>query len=138
MKEVQAILRACSDLPDGEPAVLATVVRVAGSAYRRPGARMLLLPDGRTVGTVSGGCLEGDLKLRAWRLTEGARPAVVRYDSTSEGEMVWQLGLGCKGVVDVLLERIDRATRPLHFLRGCLDARRAGALARVVAVERRA
>ena len=108
MTEMEAILEAYAAWRrDGGPAVLATVVRVSGSSYRRPGARMLLLPDGRTVGTVSGGCLEGDVKLRAWRLTADGGPAVVRYDSTSDGEIVWQLGLGCKGVVDVLIERLE-------------------------------
>lgn len=137
MNEIQAILEAGSEFRRGGPVVLATVVRVKGSAYRRPGARMLLRPDGRSIGTVSGGCLEGDVKFRAWRLTARGEPAVVRYDSTAEGEVVWQLGLGCKGVVDVLIERLDpgRGSPPLDFLRNSLDNRRSGVLARVVAVE---
>lgn len=139
MKELQAILQAWSELGHGEPAVLATVVRVSGSAYRRPGARMLLLPDGRTIGTVSGGCLEDDVKLRAWQLTAQGEPAVLRYDSTSDGDVVWGLGLGCKSVIDLLIERLDpdRGAQPLDFLRRCLDTRQPGVLARVVAVEGR-
>lgn len=139
MKEIQAILQAWSELGHGGPAVLATVVRVNGSAYRRPGARMLLLPDGRTIGTVSGGCLEDDLKLRAWQLTARGEPAVLRYDSTSDGDIVWGLGLGCKSVVDLLIERLnpDCGAQPLDFLRRCLDTRQPGVLARVVAVEGR-
>lgn len=50
----------------GEETILATVVKVEGSAYRRPGARMLIPIHGRTVGTVSGGCLEQDLAKKAW------------------------------------------------------------------------
>ena len=139
MKEIQAILQAWSELGRGGHAVLATVVRVNGSAYRRPGARMLLLPDGRTIGTVSGGCLEDDLKLRAWQLTARGEPAVLRYDSTSDGDIVWGLGLGCKSVIDLLIERLDpdRGARPLDFLRRCIDTRQRGVLARVVAVEGR-
>ncbi len=139
MKEVEAILQAWSELGHREPAVLATVVRVNGSAYRRPGARMLLLPDGRTIGTVSGGCLEDDVKLRAWPLTARGEPAVLRYDSTADGDIVWGLGLGCKSVIDLLIERLspDRGVQPLDFLRSCLDTRQPGVLARVVAVEGR-
>jgi len=139
MKEIQAILQAWSELGHGEPPVLATVVRVNGSAYRRPGARMLLLPDGRTIGTVSGGCLEDDVKLRAWQLTARGEPAVLRYDSTSDGDIVWGLGLGCKSIIDLLIERLDpdRGAQPLDFLRRCLDTRQPGVLARVVAVEGR-
>ncbi len=137
MKEIEAILQVWSELGHGGPAVLATVVRVNGSAYRRPGARMLLLPDGRTIGTVSGGCLEDDVKLRAWQLTAQGEPVVLRYDSTSDVDIVWGLGLGCKSVVDLLIERLDpdRGAKPLDFLRRCLDTRQPGVLARVVAVE---
>jgi len=139
MKEIQIILQAWSQLGHGGHAVLATVVRVNGSAYRRPGARMLLLPDGRTIGTVSGGCLEDDVKLRAWQLTARGDPAVLRYDSTSDGDIVWGLGLGCKSIIDLLIERLnpDRGAQSLDFLRRCLDTRQPGVLARVVAVEGR-
>ena len=137
MKEIQAILQAWSELGHGGHAVLATVVRVNGSAYRRPGARMLLLPDGRTIGTVSGGCLEDDVKLRAWKLTVQGEPAVLRYDSTSDDDIVWGLGLGCKSVIDLLIERLDpdRKEQSLDFLRRRLDTRQPGVLARVVTAE---
>lgn len=138
MRERQAILDAYGELArKGGRAVLATVVRVQGSAYRRPGARMLLLPDGITIGTVSGGCLEGDVKVRARRtITEGTQ-IVVRYDSTASGEMVRELGLGCEGVVDVLMEPLDAGAKngPLELLRHCLTRHEAGVIARVLAVE---
>ena len=95
----------------GGRAVLATVVRVQGSAYRRPGARMLLSIDGTTIGTVSGGCLEGDVKIRARRTITEGKQVVVRYDSTARGEMARQLGLGCEGIVDVLMERLDAGVK---------------------------
>jgi xanthine dehydrogenase accessory factor len=88
-------------------AVLATVVHVEGSAYRRPGARMLILRDGQQIGSISGGCLEGDVCQKAWWLTQNAKPALRVYDSMSDDEAVWEFGLGCNGVVQVLLERID-------------------------------
>ena len=138
MREWQAILHAYGELArTGGRAVLATVVRVQGSVYRRPGARMLLLPDGVTIGTVSGGCLEGDVRIRACRTITEGKQVVVRYDSTAHGEMAWQLGLGCEGVVDVLMERLDADVKkgPLQLLRQCLTRHEAGVIARVLAVE---
>jgi xanthine/CO dehydrogenase XdhC/CoxF family maturation factor len=91
----------------GEDAVFATVVKVEGSAYRRPGAR-LLVTRGESIGGVSGRCLEGDLVRKAWWRTEDGS-TVVTYDSTADDETVWQFGLGCNGVVHVLLERLTPA-----------------------------
>lgn len=103
----------------GESAVLATVIRVGGSTYRRPGARMLLTESGWAAGSISGGCLESDLLQKAWWRTESG-PARVVYDSTSEGEdsdeLEWGFGLGCNGIVEVLLERLD-ATNVAHLAR---------------------
>src|SRR5262245_51420165 len=88
----------------GEPFFLATVVRVEGSSYRRPGARMVV-QDGRWLaGCVSGGCLERDVARRAEFLTRRG-PVVVRYDGAVEDDDGRDLGLGCNGVVEVLLER---------------------------------
>jgi xanthine/CO dehydrogenase XdhC/CoxF family maturation factor len=132
MSESRAILDAV--LSSAEPAVLATVVRVSGSAYRRPGARLLLCRDGRRVGGVSGGCLEGDIARKAWWRT-GSGPAVVRYDSTGDGdEAEAAFGLGCNGVVDVLLERLDPAEPPagLAAARRWLGERKPGVVARVL------
>jgi xanthine dehydrogenase accessory factor len=89
-----------------ESAVLATVVRTEGSSYRLPGARLLLAQNGQRVGGVSGGCLEDDIVRKAWWLTE-AGPVVRKYDTTPDGEIATEgYGLGCNGVIYVLLERI--------------------------------
>ena len=77
--------------------VLATVVDVDGPSYRKPGARMLIAPDGRRAGTVSGGCLEAEVAKRAWWLTESG-PLVERY-STAEDDGDMPYGSGCGGVV---------------------------------------
>jgi xanthine dehydrogenase accessory factor len=132
MSELRAILNAV--VTGAEPAVLATVVRVSGSAYRRPGARLLLCKDGRRVGGVSGGCLEGDIARKAWWRTESG-PAVVRYDSTAGGEEAEAaFGLGCNGVVDVLLERLDPTHPPAGVVaaRRWLAERKPGVVARVI------
>lgn len=108
MNELDAILETChQDVAGAAHAVLATVVHVKGSAYRRPGARMLILPDGRRVGTVSGGCLEGEITRKAWWYTESGKPSVRVFDTSSDDDAVWEFGLGCNGVVQVLLERLD-------------------------------
>lgn len=87
----------------GTDYVLATVVAVEGSSYRKPGARMLLAADGRRAGTVSGGCLEAAVAKKAWWLTTDG-PVVERY-STFEDDGDLPYGSGCGGVVYILLER---------------------------------
>ena len=117
-------------------AALATVVRVNGSAYRRPGARMLLTEDGRTTGVVSGGCLDGDVRERAARVMRTGRPTVVRYDTTTDEDVVWGLGLGCNGVVDVLIEPANEsADHLMRFLEKCSHAQHRAAFATVIRSE---
>jgi xanthine/CO dehydrogenase XdhC/CoxF family maturation factor len=113
--------------------LLATVVRVVGSSYRRPGARMLVAQDRWLAGCVSGGCLEGDLLRRGEFLLRGGAPVLVRYDSTSDDEVGWGAGLGCNGVIEILLERIDKTTRidPLRFVESCFAAEEEGLLVTV-------
>jgi xanthine dehydrogenase accessory factor len=108
MREIEQILQLWQQArKSDEPAVLATVVRTQGSSYRLPGARLLLLPDGRRAGSISGGCLEGDLLTKGWWLTE-AGPVVRRYDTTADGEIgTGGFGLGCNGIIHVLIERLQ-------------------------------
>jgi xanthine dehydrogenase accessory factor len=87
----------------GADYVLATLVAVEGSSYRKPGACMLLASDGRRAGTVSGGCLEAQVASRAWWLTADG-PTIQRY-STAEEDGDLPYGSGCGGVIFLLLER---------------------------------
>ena len=80
MKEIQEILKKTSNFAPGEKAILATVIDVVGSGYRRPGARMLIDENGRGIGTVSGGCLEADVLERAKNVLETNEPIVEFYD----------------------------------------------------------
>jgi xanthine dehydrogenase accessory factor len=107
MREIEQILQLWQQArKSGQPAVLATVVRTQGSSYRLAGARLLLLQDGRRAGSISGGCLEGDLLTKAWWLTENG-PITRRYDTNAEGEIgTGGFGLGCNGIIHVLVERI--------------------------------
>lgn len=136
MNELRAILDELAEgREDDEPAVLATVVRVQGSAYRGVGARRLVARDGRAIGLVSGGCLEADVARQAWRLTEGGAAAVIRYDSADpDGE--WTFGLGCRGTIDILVERAEGARPPAWVdpLRARLDRHEPSVLARVLRV----
>ena len=99
--------------------ILGSVYRLEGSAYRKPGSFMLMSDSGIHLGLLSGGCLESDLmqKARAFAAkinseqignsSDNPSPALsVRYDSTDEDDMLFQLGLGCGGVVDILLQPV--------------------------------
>jgi xanthine dehydrogenase accessory factor len=101
------------------PCALATVVEVLGSAYRRPGARMLVTEDGELTGAISGGCLEGDARQRARRAIFQGEPALVTYDTRDEDDPRHGLGPGCQGVVRILLEPLNfqEETNPLEILR---------------------
>jgi xanthine dehydrogenase accessory factor len=106
MKELQAIVRALV-AGRAEASVLATLVAVEGSSYRRPGARLLLTETGLTrIGSISGGCLEEDVIARAQRVLASGRAEAVVYDTTTENDLVWGVGLGCHGVVRVLVEKL--------------------------------
>ncbi len=135
MRELRDILAALDDLrARGERAAMATVIRVRGSTYRREGARLLIQADGRTLGSISGGCLEGDVAEVARGVIETGRPRLVSYDLTSDDDAVWGLGLGCNGAIDVFVETVGGAAGAdlLTFLREPIDHRRRVAIATVV------
>jgi xanthine dehydrogenase accessory factor len=92
---------------DGECVVLASIVRTEGSAYRGVGTRMIVRADDSPAGLVSGGCLESDLVERARDVRERNTAQIVTYDSRSDDDLVWGLGLGCDGMVQVLVEPLS-------------------------------
>lgn len=108
MKEIQHILKKAEEFSEGEKAILATVVDVVGSGYRRPGARMLIDENGYSIGTVSGGCLESDVLERAKKVLESGEPTVITYDTTRDQNSVFGLSMGCRGIVRILLEPFER------------------------------
>lgn len=148
MSDLYALLDAL-DQANGtkSDAVLATVVKVEGSAYRRPGARMLIPLIGQTIGTVSGGCLEQDLARKAWWLTECGGAVVRRYSTAAQEDedaddedAALTFGLGCNGTVHVLLERLDAGKQSLllDVLRRVRATSRPAALATVISAGRTA
>lgn len=124
--ETATILERVSALASrGERAALATVVRIDGSAYRRPGAKFLVEEDGTTVGGVSGGCLEADVRGMALEALRTGHPRLLHYDTGSDEETVWGLGLGCEGAVDVFVQ----VAEPIPAAVELLAARTAFAIA---------
>jgi xanthine/CO dehydrogenase XdhC/CoxF family maturation factor len=107
VRDLQDIAAARSRIrTDGPPAVLATVVKVTGSAYRGAGARLLVLGDDTLAGGVSGGCLERDVIARAERIRASGRAELVSYDLTSD-DAPWGLGMRCGGHLQLLLEPLE-------------------------------
>ncbi|QQU06520.1 XdhC family protein [Moraxella osloensis] len=116
MNHLFDIFDTLEQLPPNSEAVLATVVSVEGSAYRQPGARMLILADGQSIGMVSGGCLEKHLVQRAFWLTRDGATLKTYHTATdsqlSQDEVADDsdeqegFGLGCQGVIQVLFERL--------------------------------
>jgi xanthine/CO dehydrogenase XdhC/CoxF family maturation factor len=107
----------------GRPAALATVVAITGSAYRRPGAKFLIEDDGRTIGGVSGGCLEADVREIAQQVVKAGAPRLLHYDTGTDDRTVWGLGLGCNGSVDIFVQSAtDPATlEALRNIHGRLE-----------------
>ncbi len=127
VKDLQAIVAALG-APAAPACVLATLVAVEGSSYRRPGARLLVTADGRRIGSISGGCLEEDVMARAARVHATGIAEAVVYDTTGENDLVWGVGLGCHGVVRVLLEKLPPQPGWARALAANFAARRPTAL----------
>jgi xanthine dehydrogenase accessory factor len=98
MKEIRDILR-FFELHRGEELALATLVATRGSSYRRPGARMLISRDGKTAGSLSGGCLEDEVTRRACDVMRDGAPALMSFDT--------RLRFGCNGSIDIFVERVN-------------------------------
>jgi xanthine dehydrogenase accessory factor len=108
MKEMKDIVNAF-DLAQaaGRQTALATVVHVDGSSYRQAGARMLVTDEGQLTGAISGGCLEGDALRKALLVMSQQKPMLVTYDTSDEDDAKLGVGLGCNGIIHILIEPID-------------------------------
>ena len=93
---------------EDEYLVLATIIATVGSTYRKPGAMMVIAGNGTFEGLISGGCLEGDLLAHAAEVLASGEPKRVTYDMHAGDDLVWSLGLGCDGVIHLLLQRLER------------------------------
>lgn len=107
MKELLVILAQLELLlKGGESIALATVVHVDGSAYRRPGARMLIDSKGNWWGGISGGCLEGDLLKKAQLAMHQQSIKRISYDTREDDPFQLGIGLGCQGLIEIIIDPI--------------------------------
>ena len=108
MKELNDIIHAYDKaVLQNKQTALATVVKVEGSSYRRPGARMLVTEDGEITGAISGGCLEGDALRKAQFAIFQQQNKLEIYDTTDDEDNKLGVQLGCNGIVYILFEPIN-------------------------------
>jgi len=114
--------------------VLASVLRTEGSTYRKAGARVLIGPDGRASGMLSGGCLEADLRERAMRVIACGRAERVLFDTRESDDPIWGLGMGCEGAMEIWLQpELPEVRYPLmRYLQRCLANEQNAMIATVV------
>ena len=108
MRELEAIVSQYEHLKSvNTGCVLATVVHVEGSSYRRAGARMLIDEVGNITGAISGGCLEGDALRKALHALHQQKNKLITYDTSDEEDAVIGAQLGCNGIIQVLFEPLN-------------------------------
>lgn len=126
MKEIRDIISAFDQAQKlGKQTALATVVHVDGSSYRRPGARMLITEDGQLTGAISGGCLERDALQKALFVMMQQKAKLVTYDTNDEDDAKLGMGLGCNGIIQVLIEPVDTSDQnnPIQLLKTLMGKR---------------
>ena len=119
----------------GERLVLCTIVETEGSTYRKAGARMLVDGHGNYFGVLGGGCFEGDLVERSRGVIQTGEPALVQYDMRGDEDLIWGLGLGCNGLVKLLLQPLspDNDYQPMSYLADAVSRMRPAVIATVFA-----
>ncbi len=121
-----ALLKFHAEHRDDESLVLVTIIGTEGSTYRKTGAMMLISSNHDYVGMISGGCLEGDLLHHADEVFATGQTHKVTYDMHAGDDLVWSLGIGCDGIIHLLLQKLDRDSgfAMLDWLAGSLAARK--------------
>jgi xanthine/CO dehydrogenase XdhC/CoxF family maturation factor len=134
MNSLHLVERFADCRESGAALVLVTVYETLGSTYSKAGARMLITADGESQGLVSGGCLEGDLAERARRVLDDRRAATVTYDLRDDADELFGLGIGCNGLISVLLQPLYAAGgyEPLASIAEALLGRARAGLATVI------
>jgi xanthine dehydrogenase accessory factor len=117
MRDVISEVKAWLEI--GDPVAVATVISTWGSAPRPAGSRMAISRAGKIAGSVSGGCLEGEVFEQAQAILKG-KPAGLFHYGVSD-DLAWTVGLSCGGEIDVLVEPLSQVHRELI---GALDAER--------------
>ncbi|MSO55385.1 MAG: xanthine dehydrogenase [Acidobacteria bacterium] len=96
-------------LARGEDAALVTIVSAQGSTPQRVGAKMVVFPDGRTVGTIGGGCYENDAFWKAKEAIQSRKPQLIKYDLNDD--FAQENGLVCGGQMQVYIEPLEATPR---------------------------
>ncbi|RYU94547.1 XdhC family protein [Emticicia agri] len=139
MKEIKQIVEAYQKIDfSRNRAALATVVRVEGSSYRRTGARMLVMESGEWIGGISGGCLEGDALKKARLAMSQNKATLITYDTSDDDPYQIGVGLGCNGIIDVLITPLDpeNEQNAVRQISHCLDHRSPNVLVTVTALNK--
>ncbi len=118
-------LQIVRDFSPNKNYVLATIVATNGSTYRKTGTMMLISSEGVCTGLLSGGCLEADIALHAQEVLDTGQCAELTYDLKAGADLLWGLGLGCDGAIDIFLQPITTENQHLSFTQ-LLDAVQAG------------
>jgi len=121
--------------PGTKKAALATLVKTRGSSYRKAGARLLILEDGSTVGSISGGCVEQDIAKKAQELMNQGEPQLAVFDMTNPDDELWGYGQGCNGVLSVLLEPTGASDPQFHLINEVFHRRDPGVIATIIQVQ---
>lgn len=118
----------------GAACVLATIIGTEGSTYRKAGTHMLISAQGELRGLLSGGCLEIDLIEHAREVLVSGLPRLVSYDMRGDEDLLFGLGSGCEGAMQVLLQRVgpDASWQPLARIADCAERRISDALGLIV------
>jgi len=121
----------------GRALLLATVVQTSGPTYTKPGALMLIAESGEYAGLLSGGCLEGDLAEHGREVLQRGVPRLLHYDTHGPEDLLFGLGSGCEGAMDILVQRLGGADnwQPMTRLAAAWQSRRAEGLLLVVRSE---
>jgi xanthine dehydrogenase accessory factor len=139
MKEIIDIIAAYDEaVKQDKKTALATVVLVEGSAYRRAGARMLITEDGQLTSAISGGCLEGDALRKARMVILQRESLLVTYDTMDDDDAKLGVGLGCNGIIHILIEPISgHHKNPIYLLKTIVANRGDAVLVTMFSMENR-
>lgn len=122
---------------EGDPFALVTVIETAGSTYSKQGRHLLIKSNGEHEGLLSGGCLEGDLAEHARSVIDSGEPSIVTYDMRDDADDLWGIGLGCNGMMRMLVQRVsdDSEWEPLAMLTAAMGTNEIHTAALVVESE---
>ena len=139
MKEIHDIIKAIDETQKMKMrSALATVVHVEGSSYCRPGARMLIREDGQMTGAISGGCLERDALRKTSLVMIEQKSKLVTYDTNDEDDAKLGIGLGCNGIIQVLIEpiKLSDPNNPIQLLKSIVATRQQNVLVTLFSLQR--